>query len=282
MQWRSFRRAFPWRTVLLLSAVPALALVMFMGWLRWGLQPLQRYYLLTYWEYSEGPKQPGNTTLVEWLYKVAPGRKNEPVIDSDVTSGGSWKLSLELSPAAREQGWTELGKIHPEAVSSSELESFFQDYFYDHRSVRQLLAEPLLYAAIAPLLVLYIALMMRRDLGLEWSRLWDEVWDSELAFHWKRNRNQFVLLIRSWIHRVIEAGMRPLQRGRLDSPTSTPSIRVSDTLQQAQSSAMKVGKKASSNLTKKRPQRRSIFPGIASVRATNKQPKPWGKSQWID
>lgn len=31
MQWRSFRRAFPWRIVLLLSAVPALVLAMFLG-----------------------------------------------------------------------------------------------------------------------------------------------------------------------------------------------------------------------------------------------------------
>ncbi len=282
MQWRSFRRAFPWRTALLLSAVPALALVMFLGWLRWELQPLQRYYLLTYWECSEELKQPRSATPVEWLYKTAPGRKDKPVIDSDVISGGPWKLSLDLSPAAREQGWTELGKSRPEEVASAELQPFFQDYFYDHRSVRQLLAEPLLYAPIAPLLVLYIALMLRKDLGLEWSRLCDEVSDSEFAFHWKRNRNQFALYIRSWIHRVIEARMRPLQRGRLDSPTSTPSIRVSDTLQQAQSSAMKVGKKTPSNLTKKQPQRRSIFPGTASVRATNKQPKPWDKSQWID
>ena len=281
MQWRSFRRAFPWRTVLLLSAAPALALVIFLGWLRWGLQPLQRYYLLTYWESSEGLRQPGNTTPVEWLYKVAPGRKNEPVIDSDVTSGGMWKLFVELSPAAREQGWTELGKSHPEAVASTELQPFLQDYFYDRRSVRQLLAEPLLYAAIAPLLVLYIALMMWRDLGLEWSRLWDEGSDSELAFHWKQNRNQFVLLIRSWIHRGIEVGMSQLQRGRLDSPMSTPSTHAPDTYQQAQSSVMKVEKQSPSGSPKKQPQRRSIFPGTASVRATNKQPKPWDKSQWI-
>lgn len=29
-------------------------------------------------------------------------------------------------------------------------------------------------------------------------------------------------------------------------------------------------------------QRRSIFPGTASVRTTHEQPKPWNKSQWID
>lgn len=279
MQWRSFRRAFPWRIVLLLSAVPALALFIFLGWLRWELQPLQRYYLLTYWECSEGLKHPGSTTPIEWLYKVAPGRKNEPVIDSDVISGGPWKLSVELSPSAREQGWIELGKSRPDEVASTELEPFLQDYFYDSRSVRQLLAEPLLYAAIAPLLVLYIALTMRRDLWFEWRRLREEVSDSELAFHWKQNWRQFVLYIRSWIHRVIEAGMSHLQRDRLDSTTSTPSIRVSDPLQQVQSSAMKGEKQPPSSTPKERPQRRSIFPGTASVRVANKQPKPWDKSQ---
>lgn len=282
MQWRSFRRAFPWRIVLLVSAVPALALVIFLGWLRWELQPLQRYYLLTYWECSEGLKHPGSTTPIEWLYKVAPGRKNEPVIDPDVTSGGPWKLSVELSPSAREEGWTELGKSRPDEVASAELQPFFQEYFYDHRSVRQLLAEPLLYSAIAPLLVLYLALMMRRDLAFEWSRLREEVSDSELAVHWRQNWNQFIRHIRSWIHRVIEAGTGQLQRDHSDSPASTPSACVSDSLQQAQSSAVKGEKKTPSSTTKKQPQHRSIFPGTASVRSTNKQPKPWDKSQWID
>jgi hypothetical protein len=124
--------------------------------------------------------------------------------------------------------------------------------------------------------------MMRRYLRLEWSRLCDEVLDSEFAFHWKQNRNQFALYIRSWIHRVIEVGMSPLQRGHLDSPTSTPSIRVSDTHQQTQSSAMEGEKQPPSSTPKKQPQRRSIFPGTASVRAANKQTKPWDKSQWID
>jgi len=282
MQWRSFRRAFPWRTVLLLSAVPALALVIFLGWLRWEFPPLQRYYLLTYWECSEGLKQPGSTTPIEWLYKVAPGRKNEPVADSDVTSEGRWNLSVELSPSAREQGWTELGKSRPEPVASAELQPFLQDYFYDHRTVRQLLAEPLLYAALAPLLVLYISLMMRRDLRLKWSRFCDEVSDSEFAFHWKRNWSQFVLDIRSWIHGAIGAGMSKVQRGRTYSPTSTSSAHVLDPLKQAQSSAMNVEKQSPPNLPKQRPQRRTIFPGNASVRAANKQPKPWDKSQWID
>lgn len=281
MQWRSFRRAFPWRTVLLLSAVPALALAIFVGWLSWELQPLQRYYLLTYWECSEGLKQPGSTTPIEWLYKVSPGRKNEPVTDSDVTSGGPWKLSVELSSSAREQGWTELGKSRPEEVASTELEPFFQDYFYDHRSVRQLLAEPLLYVAIAPILVLYIALMMRKDLGFEWSRLCDEVSDSEFAFHCKQNWNQFVLYIRSWIHRVIEVGMSQLHRSLSDSP-STPSAHVSAPLQQTQSSTMNVEKQSLPILPKKLPQHRTIFPGTASVRVANKNPKPWDKSQWID
>jgi hypothetical protein len=199
-----------------------------------------------------------------------------------VTSGGPWRLSAELSPSAREQGWTELGKSRPEEVASAELQPFLQDYFYDHRSVRELLAEPLLYAAIVPLLILYIALIMRRDLGLEWNRLCDEVSDSEFAFHWKQNWNQFVLDIRSWIHRVIEAGMSKLQRGRSNSQISTSSAYVSDTLQQTQSSAMNVEKQSHPNLPKEQPQRRSVFPGIASVRAADKQPRAWDKSQWIE
>jgi len=34
------------------------------------------------------------------LFKAAPGRKSEPVIDVDVASGGMWNLSLELPSSA--------------------------------------------------------------------------------------------------------------------------------------------------------------------------------------
>jgi len=76
--------------------------------------------------------------------------------------------------------------------------------------------------------------------------------------------------------------MSQLKRSRLNPPMNMSSIHVPDTYQQAQSRAMKDEKQLSSSTPKKQPQRRSIFPGTASVRATNEQPKPWDKSQWID
>jgi hypothetical protein len=265
-----------------LSAIPALSLTIFLGWLRWELQPLERYYLRAYWESSEGAKRLGSTTQIEWLFKAAPGRKSQPVIDVDVASEGTWSLSLELSSSAREQGWIELGKSRPVEVASTELEPLLQEYFYDHRSIRQLLAEPLLYAAMMPLIVLYLALVMRRELGLEWSRLCEEVSDSDLAFHWKQSWSQFVILVRSWIYRVIKGGISQLRPGRLDSPKSTPSACVPDILQQAQSSTMKAEKDPPQASPKKWPQGRLVFPGTASVGSANKQPKPWHESQWID
>jgi hypothetical protein len=69
MQWPVLRRAFPWRTGLLMCAIPALA---FLAWFCWELPPLERYYLLTYWESSKHAESPESTTQIAWLYKAAP------------------------------------------------------------------------------------------------------------------------------------------------------------------------------------------------------------------
>jgi hypothetical protein len=75
------RRAFPWKTTLLVGSIPGLALAMFLVWFRWELPPLQAYYLVTYWESSKCAQKPASTTPIQWLYKAAPGRKSDPLID---------------------------------------------------------------------------------------------------------------------------------------------------------------------------------------------------------
>jgi hypothetical protein len=46
MQWSALRRAFPWRTGLLMCSIPALALAAPLAWFRWELPPLEGYYLM--------------------------------------------------------------------------------------------------------------------------------------------------------------------------------------------------------------------------------------------
>jgi hypothetical protein len=282
MKLACLRGVFPWRLALLMSMAPAIALAMFIGWFRWGLQPLERYYLSAYWESSEGAKQPGTTTQIQWLFKAAPGRKSQPVIDADVVSGWMGNLSFELSPSALEQGWARLDKGPPESVNSADLEEFLKEDFYRSRDFRQLIAEPLLYACIVPVVLLYIAFMMKRELEIEWSRLREEVSESEWVFNLSADWYQCVRRIRSWIARriVIEKGQ--LQRGYSATKTNHHFAIIPNMVQQVESSTLRDEKPYPPSSPKELPQRHSIFPGIASVRNANDQSKPWDESQWID
>jgi hypothetical protein len=282
MQWLRLRTVFPWRIALLMSMVPAMALAMFMGWFKWGLQPLERYYLMAYWESSEGAKQPGSTTQIQWLFKAAPGRKSEPVIGVDVASGGPANLSIELSPSVHERGWIELEKSRPETVNSAELADFLQEDFYGNRSFRQVIAEPLLSVCIVPVVVLYIAFMMRQELGAEWRRLYEEVSESEWVLNLSEDWDQFARRIRSWIGQQIVIEKARLQRGYSAIKTSAHSAIIPNMVRQAESSTLRDEKRYPPSSPKEPPQRRSIFPGAASVRNANEQSKPWDESQWID
>ncbi len=165
MQWPVLRRAFPWRTGLLMCSIPALALAAFLAWFRWELPPLQRYYLMTYWESSRHTEIPASVTPIEWLYKAAPGRKSEIVIPQDVDSNGAGLLPIGLSSSARERGWDELVKVPVQRWKSSELESFLQEGFYGNRTFREVIAEPLSFICVIPFLALYVAVMIRQELA---------------------------------------------------------------------------------------------------------------------
>jgi hypothetical protein len=283
MQWPPLPRAFPLRIALLMSAVPAVTLIIFLAWFGWGLQPLERYYLMAYWGSSTSAKQPGSTTRIEWLFKAAPGRKSEPVTDVDVATGGMWNLSLELSSSANERGWISLAKSRPEAVNSAELEGLLQEAFYGNRNFRQVIAEPLLYASGVPFLVLYVAFMMKRVLGIEWNRLREEVSASELAFNLAETWRQFAMRIRSWIGRRLVVEKAPLQRDYSVIKAIPHSASIPDKVRQADASPLMSEKQYLPSSLKEPPQRRSIFPGrAASVHNTKERSKPWNESQWID
>jgi hypothetical protein len=110
---------------------------------------LQRYYFTAYWDSSEGAKQAGAQTPIQWLMATAPGRKRRWCIGSDVTDGSQNGLSLKLSPTAFEQGWVGIEKTSVESMGSAESEAVLQEYFYDGKSFRQLVSEPLLSGVAA-------------------------------------------------------------------------------------------------------------------------------------
>lgn len=301
MKLSRLRGAFPWRIALLVALVVGIPLLIFGVWFRWELPPLQRYYLSVYWDSSEGAKHAGNETQIQWLFKTAPGRKRQPVIDADVASGGAGNMSVQLSLSALEQGWTKLEKGPPEMVSSAELEEFLKEFFYGNRSVRQLIVEPLLSGCAALIVLTYIAFMMRRELGAEWRGLCTAVSVSGSAFDsaWDLppDKSRIGERIRSYIDRWNGARKHRSNRGDAIASTNHRSgvnriplaghvgnddVLLSTTVRQTELSTLQDGKPSSLDSPMTPPQRRPIFPGVASVRTANAEPKPWDESQWID
>lgn len=282
MQWAVLRRAFPWRTGLLMGLLPVMVIALFVAWFRWELPPLEGYYLLPYFESSRRIEAPESNTQIEWLYKAAPGQKSEPVSRQDVDSDGTGVLPIELSSSARERGWTELVNSPTETISSPELERRLREDFYGNQSFRRGIAEPTFEACAIPFVVLFMALMMRRELVSEWRRLYGELYDDAFEFDahvvWADLRSQF----RTWAYLQIAHAKASFPRPKSSQPTqpSRPWNPTTDrkTIGSAQNSELVV--QSVESLTAR--QRRLIFPGATAVRSGNVQPKPWDESQWID
>jgi hypothetical protein len=175
MKLSRIRFAFPWRIALILALLPCLPLLGFWAWFQWEVPPLQRYYLAAYWHSSETANQPDAQTQIRWLMETAPGRKRHWLFAFDVTEGSQNDLPLALSFAAAEQGWTGIERTPAESMDSTELEKLLREDFYDGKTFRQLMNEPLVYGVAAWVVVAYLAFMMRDDIGEEWRQLRREV-----------------------------------------------------------------------------------------------------------
>ena len=141
-----FPRRFPW--------LPAMAILAFSGafFLCNGLvwTPMQRYYLGAYSRCASFGTEPASGTEVRWLYKTAANEKQELATDADVvpsTSGDDRGIPMQLSPAARQAGWTGLLQGSDELLQSAILQPFLQAQFYAGKSFWRLLLTPLLWGA---------------------------------------------------------------------------------------------------------------------------------------
>jgi len=282
MQWPVLRRAFPWRTALLMCSIPSLALAVFLVWFRWELPPLQAYYLATYWESSRNAQDPASTTPIQWLYKAAPGRKPEPLIEQDVESSGSGLVPVGLSSSARQRGWAEVVKTPVQDWRSSELESFLQRYYYGDRSFRELLSEPLLFLSVVPIILLYGVILMWREIAEEWRQLYEGQFGDESIFdapaYWSRCKDQ----MSDWRKCLIGNAKARLSRVHT-RPKEHPLVASSRAAIQSEESAPSAGEKLVIPVVPSaEPTRYMIFPGAAAIRDGNVAPKPWDESQWID
>ena len=146
MNYLPFPRRFPW--------LPAMAILAFSGalflcnWLVWT--PIQRYYRGTYLRCALFGTDPASSTEVRWLYKTAPHRQKELATDADVvpaTAGDDRGIPMQLSPAARQAGWTGLLQGPDEWLQTVRLQPFLEAQFYDGKNFWRLLLTPLLWGA---------------------------------------------------------------------------------------------------------------------------------------
>ncbi|MEG9430789.1 hypothetical protein [Terriglobus sp. ADX1] len=282
MQRFGFRRVFPWRTALLLGSIPALALAMFLVWFRWELPPLQAYYLVTYWESSKSTQQPASTTPIQWLYKAAPGRQSEPLIDQDVDSNGSGLVPIGLSSSARRAGWTQLVEMPVQNWNSSELERFLKEYFYGNRTFREVLSEPLFFLVVIPFIFLFGVILMKREIVEEWRQLYAGPFGDDLIFDmpvlWRHCKEQ----VNDWKGRLI-ANTKTSLSSRRSVPKEQAIMSANAKSYRAEAGTpLRYEKQVVPAASPVKPTRRLVFPGAEAIRNGDGPPKPWHESQWID
>ena len=301
MKLSRIRFAFPWRIALLLALLTCLPLLGFWAWFEWEVPPLQRYYLAAYWHSSETANQPNALTQIRWLMETAPGRKRHWLFAFDVTEGSQNDLPLALSSAAAEQGWTGIERTPAESMDSTELEKLLREDFYDGKTFRQLMNEPLVYGVATSVVVAYLAFMMRDDIGEEWRQLRREVsepkWSSEYGDDWPDNRDGIGARIQSrfaqWIDerkiQLIWANFSAaISRRSIPIKSSNPesllgsSRSVSKEVQDQVPTARQPATPLASNPAKPLSQRRTIFPGLSASDAAKLPSEPWDESKWIE
>ena len=293
--------AFPWRMALLLALVPCLPLLGFWAWFRWELPPLQQYYLVDYWVSSEGAKQPGSQTQIQWLMETAPGRKSRFLFASSVSDESHSGLPLELSFGAVQQGWVSIKKSPVETVGSAELEGLLKEGFFDGQSFSQLIKEPMLDGLAFWLMLVYLAFMVRGDIGNEWRRLRRAVgepeWESYSRAYWPDNREGIAARIRSRMaHWKGERNVQLMwanfkaaisRESGLNKHPNPESINSSERpastgVQTRVPTPQQLTNALSTNSSEKPPQRHTIFPGSSPSEVGHSQSKPWDESEWID
>ena len=255
---------------------------MFLVWFRWELPPLQAYYLVTYRESSKSAEKPASTTPIRWLYKAAPGRKSEPLVDQDVDSNGSGLVPIGLSSSARQAGWTQLVKMPVENWNSSELESFLKAYFYGNRTFREVLSEPLFFLVVIPFIFLFGVILMKREIAEEWRQLYAGPFGDDLIFDMPVLRRRCKEQMNDWKGRLIANTKASLSSRRSERTKQAFVTSNKKDYHAKVGTPLRYEKQVVPAASPLKPTRRLIFPGAEGIRNGDGPPKPWDESQWID
>jgi hypothetical protein len=191
-------------------------------------------------------------------------------------------VPVGLSSSARQRGWTQLVKTPVQNWNSSELESFLERYFYDNRSFREVLSEPLLLLSVLPFILLYGVVLMWRPIVEEWKQLYAGPFGDDLILDspalWNRCRAQ----MSDWKERLIARAKANLS-GRRSEPKGRP-FAVTDMSSNPTGigRALRSEKQVLPEVPPVSSKRHVIFPGAEAIRNGDVLPKPWEESQWID
>lgn len=289
-------------------------------WLWWAVPPVELYYSGAYFRSTMGHRNPAATTAVQWLYKTAPGRPDQLVVEDDVVAESPgdqqdvW-LPMHLSSVARNAGWTGLVRGPREQYKAAELQLYLRDQFYGGRSFWQLL-EPALRWGLFVLFALLAARewfvgrarerrLRRQEMWSESFRDGDHGWAAvKRVFSWsgrllKRGNDTVAELIRKGMPKRapssdVQATETKVQRPRQLSPATAPEPNAEATLTgprnvfpivAAEPPALRSRAATTtvpSSPPKKPVERHSIFPGNVRQKTADKHPSSWDESQWID
>jgi hypothetical protein len=179
----ALRRRFLWLPLLgIVTLSGALILCNRLVW-----TPVERYYLGTYLRCSLLGIDRTSWAEVRWLNKTAPTGKQELAVDADVvraSSGGEGRIPLELSPAARQAGWTGLMQEEGEWFQATRLQALLQRAFYGGDSIWRVLLTPLLWG-----LAMFFSLLAGWNMWQSWFPY--KRWDME-RFEWGSPPPSFV------------------------------------------------------------------------------------------
>jgi len=186
-------------------------------------------------------------------------------------------------------------------MDSTELEKLLREDFYDGKTFRQLMNEPLVYGVATWVVVAYLAFMMKEEIGEEWRQLRREVsetkWASEYGDDWSDNRDGIVARVRSqfahWINerkaQLTWANFRAAisRRSSLNKSSNAEGVRgssqpVSREVKDEVSTVRQPATPLASNSAKPLSQRRTIFPGLSASDAAQSPSEPWDESKWIE
>jgi hypothetical protein len=192
-----FPARFPWLPALAILAILTFSAALCLCyWLVWT--PIERYYLGAYLKCALPGIDRGSSAEVRWLYKIGPHGKRELALDGDVvpvSSGGERRIPLELSPGARQAGWTGLMQAPGEWLQTATLKAVLEEQFYAGESIWRMLLMPLFMGAAMFFFLLAGFSMLP-------SRPQYEPWEME-RFDWGRPPAS---LLQRWRTRTKEVG----------------------------------------------------------------------------